>query len=64
VPYITSISETHSASVTWVNSAHTWVSISDMDTGKYVNFLSESGALELFVFASAENGSTNRVKKV
>ena len=35
-----------------------------MDTGKYVNFLSESGALELFVFASAENGSTNRVKKV
>ena len=50
--------------MTWVNSAHTWVSISDMDTGKYVNFLSESGALELFVFASVENGSTNRVKKV
>jgi hypothetical protein len=35
-----------------------------MDAGKYVNFLSESGALELFVFASVENGSSNRVKKV
>jgi len=47
-----------------VNSAKTWVSIDDFDTGKYVNFVSEAGALELFVFASAQNGKTNRVKKV
>jgi alpha-glucosidase (family GH31 glycosyl hydrolase) len=64
VPYVTSLDETHSAAVTWVNSAHTWVSISDMDDGKYVNFVSESGALELFVFAAKNNGDINRVKKV
>ena len=64
IPYITSVDETHSAAVTWVNSAHTWVSISDMDQGKYVNFVSESGALELVVFAAASNGHTNRIKKV
>ena len=64
VPYITSLSESHSASVTWVNSAQTWVSIDDKDQGKSVNFVSISGALELFVFASAQNGATNRVKKV
>lgn len=67
MPYVTSLDETHSASVTWVNSAHTWVSIDDMDDmndGKHVNFVSESGALEFFVFASAQNGDTNRVKKV
>jgi alpha 1,3-glucosidase len=29
-----------------------------------VNFVSESGALEFFVFASATSGSSNRVKKV
>jgi len=52
VPYVTSLSESHSAAVTWVNSAHTWVSISDFNDGKYVNFVSESGALEFIVFAS------------
>lgn len=64
VPYITSLSPTHAASLTWVNSAQTWVSIEDMDEGKYVNFVSETGALELFVFAAAQHGSSNRVKKV
>lgn len=29
-----------------------------------MNFVSESGALEFFVFASATSGSSNRVKKV
>ena len=47
-----------------MNSAKTWVSIDDFDSGKYVNFASEAGALELFVFASAQNGKTNRIKKV
>jgi alpha-glucosidase (family GH31 glycosyl hydrolase) len=64
IPYITSASESHSAGVAWVNSAHTFVSIEDMREGKYVDFLSESGALELFVFASASTGSTNRFKRV
>jgi alpha-glucosidase (family GH31 glycosyl hydrolase) len=64
VPYVTSISETHSSAIAWVNSAQTWVSISDMDDGKYVNYVSESGAIEFFVFASANNGNSNRFKKV
>ena len=35
-----------------------------MNSGKYVNFVSESGALELFVFSSSTVGNSNRVKKV
>lgn len=35
-----------------------------MDEGRYVDFVSESGALELFVFASSTNGSSSRVKKI
>jgi hypothetical protein len=35
-----------------------------MDAGKYANFVSESGALEFFVFASAQDGSTNKAKRV
>ena len=64
IPYVMSASGSHSAGVAWVNSAHTFVSIEDMREGKYVDFLSESGALELFVFASASTGSTNRFKRV
>jgi hypothetical protein len=47
-----------------VNSAHTYVGISDMQRGRYVDFVAESGALELVVFASASNGKSNRVKKI
>jgi len=64
IPYVTSLSESHSASVAWVNSAHTWISVSDMDEGKYVNFVSESGAIEIFAFASSKSGKSNRIKKV
>ena len=64
VPYITSLGTTQSSSVTWVNSAHTWVSISDMDSGKYVNFISESGDLEFFVFAAVASNTTNHVKTI
>jgi hypothetical protein len=35
-----------------------------MDGGKYVSFVSESGALELFAFASVKVGNANHVKKV
>jgi len=35
-----------------------------MSKGKFANFLSESGALELFVFASSTAGKSNRIKKV
>jgi alpha 1,3-glucosidase len=62
VPYVTSLSETHSASVAWINSAQTWISISDLNQGRYVNFVSESGALEVFVFCSSKAGNSNRIK--
>jgi len=35
-----------------------------MDDGKYVNFVSESGSVELFLFASTTAGKSNRFKKV
>jgi alpha-glucosidase (family GH31 glycosyl hydrolase) len=46
------VSPNHSAAVAWVNSAHTWVDISDLEGGKKSTFLSESGALEFFIFAA------------
>ena len=64
VPYITSLHPTHSAAVAWVNAAHTWVTIEDLDGGKHATYVSESGALEFFMFAAASNGATNRIKKV
>jgi len=66
IPYITSLTEDHSAAVAWVNSAHTWISVDEMDEGKFVSFVSESGAMEIFAFASAstDSGLSNRVKKV
>ena len=64
IPYITSLAVDHSAGLAWINSAHTYVSVSDMNSGKYVNFVSESGALELFLFAASTSGNSNRVKKV
>lgn len=64
IPYITSVAENHSAGLTWINAAHTYISVSDMDAGKYVNFVSESGSVELFFFASSSAGNSNRVKKV
>lgn len=70
VPYIQGVSEAQAQSTTWVNSAHTWIDIEDMTMGetdgKYVTYLSESGSLEVFMFASttsSENGF-NRFKKV
>lgn len=64
IPYITSITKTHSSAVVWMNAAHTFAGISDMQDGKYANFVSESGAVEFFVFASSTAGASNRFKKV
>ena len=53
-----------------MNSAHTWVDIRDMlylgMDGKYVNYLSESGSLEVFLFSSstADQHGFNRFKKI
>ena len=50
VPYLTGHSVDGDASVVWMNSAETWVDI--LDEKDYVSFLSESGTLEFFVFAT------------
>lgn len=58
VPYITGTSPTSSSAVAWVNAAHTYVSISDApltDGGRYASFVSESGAMEFFIFGSQQN---------
>ena len=70
VPFVQGLSLDKSQAVTWINSAHTWIEIDDHtyegEKGKYVSFLSESGSLEFFVYASTEADSSgfNRVKKV
>ena len=57
IPYLTSHDPSHDASIAWMNSADTWVDILRMEHdgmhGSYSNFVSEGGALEFFVFASA-----------
>ena len=70
VPFIHGVSTDKSAGLAWVNSAHTWVYIHD-DTydsaeGSHISFVSESGALELFVFASAapSGAEMNHAKRV
>jgi len=35
-----------------------------MNEGKFADYVSESGALEIFVFASTTAGNSNRIKKV
>ena len=59
-----------SQAVAWVNSAHTWVYIdrysSASQSGSHVNFVSESGALEFFMFFSAapQDAELNTAKRV
>ena len=70
MPYIQGISDNSTQAITWVNSAHTWVFLDDATynnvTGSNINFVSESGALELFIFSSAvpTSKTTNRNKRV
>jgi mannosyl-oligosaccharide alpha-1,3-glucosidase len=66
VPYITSLDETHSTGLAWVNSASTFVDVATIEdkSGRYTSFVSESGAMEFFMFASKTAGNSNRVKKV
>ena len=71
LPIVTGISQAAAQAFYWVNSAHTWVFIDDAPSaesaGSQVNFVSESGALEFFLFASSaktKNGSLNRNKRI
>lgn len=71
MPYVQGIGATSSQAITWMNSAHTWVFLDDAtydgQTGSNINFVSETGALELFLFSSAvetKADSLNRNKRV
>lgn len=71
LPFVTGINKLSAQAFAWINSAHTWVFIEDQqrgeETGSAVNFVTESGALEFFMFASsvpAEKGKLNRAKRI
>lgn len=71
MPYVQGIGASTSQAVAWVNSAHTWCFLDDAtyedQKGSAINFVSETGALELFLFSSSietEKTSMNRNKRV
>lgn len=71
MPYVQGIGESSSQAVTWVNSAHTWVFLDDAtygdQEGSNINFVSETGALEFFLFSSSvetKDDSANRNQRV
>ena len=71
LPFVTGISKASAQAFTWINAAHTWVFIDDMSmdqqAGSSVDFVSEAGALEFFMFASSvetKKGSLNRAKRI
>ena len=60
-----------SSSVVWVNSAHSWLDVLPQTNGTTsATFVSETGVMEFFVFASTTSGkqlsgfNLNHVKKV
>lgn len=53
IPYVTGHTKTKDMSLLWVNSADSWSDIiKSGDDRMFANFVSESGQLELFMFAS------------
>jgi alpha 1,3-glucosidase len=53
IPYVTGHSTSNDASLLWLNSSDTWTElIKTADEKAFTNFVSESGVLELFIFAS------------
>lgn len=71
MPYVQGVGENSSQAITWMNSAHTWVFLDDAtyedQPGSNINFVSETGALEIFLFSSVvetKANSLNRNKRV
>jgi len=50
-----------------MNSAHTYIFLDDASyqgsSGSHINFVSETGALELFLFSSTAKGSTKSMNR-
>ena len=71
LPHVQGVDGQSSEAVTWMNAAHTYVFIDDLEmeetAGSHINFVSETGALELFLFSSTSvgrNGAMNRNQKL
>ena len=71
MPYVQGINEQTSQAIAWINSSHTFCFLDDSELdgvkGSNINFVSETGALELFLFSSGvetKEGSLNRNKRV
>lgn len=71
MPYVQGVGADATQAVAWVNSAHTWAFLDDAtygdQTGSNINFVSETGALELFLFSSSvetKADSLNRNKRI
>jgi hypothetical protein len=57
IPYITGHNSAKAIenSIIWMSSSESWVDIYEdeyIDNGSYVNFLTETGRMEIFIFAS------------
>eukprot|EP00347_Sterkiella_histriomuscorum_P014249 403361604 len=69
IPYLTGHSKEFDASILWYNSAETWVDIRKYPTPnqknkRLVNFVSETGVLEIFLIASASKNSPKKVQNL
>lgn len=67
LPHVQGVDGQSSEAVTWMNAAHTYVFIDDLEmeetAGSHINFVSETGALELFLFSSTSVGSNGAMNR-
>jgi len=69
MPYVQGVDSSTAEALAWVNSAHTWCWLDDntISGGSDIHIVSETGALEVFLFSSAvktTDGSLNRNKRM
>ena len=66
IPYVMGHKPKVDSGFAWMNSADTWVEVREMtfaeQKGRFVNFLSEGGAIECFLLGSVKGGP-KRVQK-
>jgi alpha-glucosidase (family GH31 glycosyl hydrolase) len=57
IPFVQGIADDRTSATLWVNSANTFIEIrTGKDGGRHVSYVSESGALEVFLIASTSDG--------
>ena len=67
LPNIQGLDSSTSEELIWMNSSHSYTFIDDYTEesvdGSHVNFVSETGALEFFIFSSASSGTNNEMNR-